>query len=232
MTTNGLTGCNRTACTWPRSSGCGRRSQGGWPGSAGSRCSAATTSGRGGSASGRRGWPPSRATGPDRSSPRWDSPSPRARTALDLAETHLRNLLEQAPWQDTGEVPPPHLPMIMTELGLVTERRGDVEAALALHLRAVDLATRFDSAREMTGALEGLAGVLVLTGDPARAALLLGAAAAARVSSGLPLTPAERGDIDRIAASARDALGEKGFAVEFEHGGGLTIEGVRSVVVR
>jgi hypothetical protein len=47
---------------------------------------------------------------------------------------------------------------------------------------------------------------------------MLGAAAAARNSVGTPLPPAERGDVDRITGSARNALGDKAFNAEFYQG--------------
>ncbi|WP_314618197.1 hypothetical protein [Streptomyces stackebrandtii] len=53
------------------------------------------------------------------------------------------------------------------------------------------------------------------------AALLLGAAAALRSSTGAPLPPAERADVDRTEEAARTALGEAAFATAFAHGGSL-----------
>ena len=59
--------------------------------------------------------------------------------------------------------------------------------------------------------------------DPGRAALLLGAAAAARRSAGVPLPPGERVDVDRTAATAREALGQEGFARAFARGEALPL---------
>jgi predicted ATPase len=150
---------------------------------------------------------------------------------LDVAEAHLRDVLSRTPRQDAEEAPPPHRPMILTELGFVAEQRGDAAAAIALHLEALDLASGFDSAREMTIALDGLAGALSLDGRHDQAARLLGAAAAARESSSLPPAPAERADIDRITARVREALGETRFAAECRHGGTLKPGEARSLLV-
>jgi predicted ATPase/DNA-binding SARP family transcriptional activator len=150
---------------------------------------------------------------------------------LDLAETHLRSVLESTP-QATGQGPALHLPLVLVELGFVAEQRGDVAAALTLHLNAFAIADKLDAPRDKTVALEGLAGALTLAGHHGHAAQLLGAAAAARESIALPLAPAERGDIDRATARAREALGEDGFDEAFERGGKLTPNEARSVIIR
>ncbi|MBG0824682.1 AfsR/SARP family transcriptional regulator [Planomonospora sp. ID91781] len=141
---------------------------------------------------------------------------------LELAEIHLRDVLERAPRQDTGTAPPPYLPMVLTELGFAAEQRGDAAAALSLHLEALDQAARLDASRVMPIGLDGLAGAAVLAGDHDRAALLLGAAAAARAAGSPPASPAEHDDIDRITGRVRAALGEDRFAAGFERGGTLT----------
>ncbi|MEU8380291.1 BTAD domain-containing putative transcriptional regulator [Streptosporangium sp. NPDC048865] len=148
---------------------------------------------------------------------------------LDVAETHLRDVLDHTP-ADSGE-PPPYLPMIITELGFVAEGRGDAAAALGLHLRALDLMTRFDGTREMTVAVYGLAGALAVAGHHERAARLLGAGAAALASNPVPLTPVESVDVDRITARIRDALGEERFAAESARGATLTTGQIRSLAV-
>lgn len=56
------------------------------------------------------------------------------------------------------------------------------------------------------------------------AAVLLGAADAARTGAGAPLPPAERGDVDRITGAARDVLGETAFLEAYGRGGAMTPE--------
>ncbi|GAA3413525.1 hypothetical protein [Streptosporangium vulgare] len=153
--------------------------------------------------------------------------------ALDLAETHLRNVLRWTPRREDGETDHlVHLPMILVELGFVFEERGDAATALATHLESFTTAREFDAFRDMARALEGLAGALSLAGEQDHAAQLLGAAASARLATAMPLAPAERGDVDRITARTRDALGEDGFTSSFERGGDLTPEEARSLVDR
>lgn len=150
---------------------------------------------------------------------------------LDLAETHLRDVVRRTPRTLAEQAPPPHLPMVMAELGFVAEQRGDAEGAIASHLAALDLAEQFDTARELTIAVDGLAGALALTGNHDSAARLLGSAAAARSASGQPAASAERADIDRITRAVRAALGEDRFAGERARGALLTRAEVRSILV-
>ncbi|MEV4258476.1 hypothetical protein AB0J52_35420, partial [Spirillospora sp. NPDC049652] len=56
------------------------------------------------------------------------------------------------------------------------------------------------------------------------AARLLGAAAAARESAGMALPPAERGDVERAEARAREVLGPGDYRAAFRSGAGLRPE--------
>ncbi|MER6945263.1 BTAD domain-containing putative transcriptional regulator [Nonomuraea sp. NPDC000554] len=140
---------------------------------------------------------------------------------LDTAQALLRRMLESNPWQD-GEQIPPHLPMITIELGFTAELRGDPASALALHRRAFAMACELDAPRGQALAMEGLAGAVSLAGDPARAARLLGTAAAVRDAALLPLGPDQRDDVDRITGRVSAALGQDAFAAEYETGRKLT----------
>jgi predicted ATPase/DNA-binding SARP family transcriptional activator len=136
---------------------------------------------------------------------------------LDLAETHLRKLIES----DRAE-PALHVPMVLSELGFVAELRGDAEAARALHREAYAVAVKLDATRDVAWALAGLAGALALAGRPDVAATLLGTEEATRATTGLPPAPPERHDLERIAATARAALGEAAFAEAHARGRTLT----------
>ncbi|RZQ63812.1 BTAD domain-containing putative transcriptional regulator [Amycolatopsis suaedae] len=105
--------------------------------------------------------------------------------------------------------------LVLAELGFVAELRGDADAALRLQRQGHDLALRGGDPRAIALAKEGLAGAHALRGEHAVAARLLGAATRARESVGTPLPPAERGDVDRITATVRAALGDEAFAAEF-----------------
>ncbi|WP_460037668.1 AfsR/SARP family transcriptional regulator [Streptomyces cavourensis] len=87
--------------------------------------------------------------------------------------------------------------LLLAELGFVAELRGDADTAAAL----------------------------TADGPSAtRAAVLLGAAAAARRAAGAPLPPAERADVDRVTAAARAALGAAAFSEAYAEGARLTPE--------
>ncbi|MEH1126715.1 BTAD domain-containing putative transcriptional regulator [Micromonospora sp. CPCC 206061] len=133
---------------------------------------------------------------------------------LDDAERHLRRWLE---WNRSREGEP-GVALILAELGFVAELRSDAEAALALHLEGEASARAMGDPRAIALALEGLAGAHALAGRHEQAAVLLGTAASLRESVGAPLPSGERGDVDRIAATARSALGERRFAVVFDTG--------------
>jgi tetratricopeptide (TPR) repeat protein len=108
--------------------------------------------------------------------------------------------------------------LIMAELGFVAELRGDVEAALALHREGLATARRAGDPRSVALAFEGLAGAEALRGDHERAARLLGAAAALRERAGAPLPSGERGDVDRITGTIREAIGAEALTAALERG--------------
>lgn len=139
---------------------------------------------------------------------------------LDIAEKHLRTVLEwhRAVGFEAGST------LILAELGFLAELRGDAASASRFQLDGLALAIRVGEARAIALAMEGLAGAHALAGEPGIATRLLGAAARARDSVGTPLPKGERGDVDRITVTARNALGEQGFVAEFERGAALEPE--------
>ncbi|WP_188190385.1 AfsR/SARP family transcriptional regulator [Nonomuraea sp. SYSU D8015] len=139
---------------------------------------------------------------------------------LDEAEAHLRAWLD---W-NRRIAPDNGTALILAELGFIAEQRGDAAAAMALHEEGHAAARATGDPRAIALALEGLAGAHALAGRHHRAARLLGTATAARASAGAPLPPAERGDVDRITAAVRRALGEDLFASEFGAGAAQPFE--------
>ncbi|MEV4392945.1 BTAD domain-containing putative transcriptional regulator [Nonomuraea sp. NPDC049607] len=131
---------------------------------------------------------------------------------LDAAESHLVRLRDVHPSSPAGE----HL--VHAELGFVAELRGDHGSAADRHRRGLELARSAGEPRAVALSLEGLAGAAALAGDAGRAALLLGAADGLRGSVGAPLPAAERGDVERITASAVATLGQDAFAATFLQG--------------
>ncbi len=143
---------------------------------------------------------------------------------LDTAEAHLRHVLGRQ-YRMAFE---PGRALVLAELGFVAELRGDADQALCLHLDGWTAAHRTGDARAMALALEGLAGAHALAGRHAYAAVLLGAAHAARDSVGMPLPPAERGDVDRIAGAVRAHLEEDAYQAAYLRGTTLTPEAARA----
>ncbi|HEY3506897.1 MAG TPA: BTAD domain-containing putative transcriptional regulator [Actinocatenispora sp.] len=131
----------------------------------------------------------------------------------DDAERHLSRWLDWCRDLDGH----PGTALILAELGFVAEQRGDPDTARARHTEGLTYARITGDPRAVALAYEGLAGAAVGT-DPARAACLLGTAAAGRESVGAPLPPAERGDVDRTTAAALAALGPDAFAAAYERG--------------
>ncbi|MGK5557971.1 ATP-binding protein, partial [Actinomadura kijaniata] len=138
-----------------------------------------------------------------------------ARRSGDLAaaERHLTRIRDEHTSSEIGE----HL--LAAEFGFLAEMRGNAAEAAGHHRRGLEIARSVAEPRAVALSLEGLAGAAVLAGEPARAALLLGAADAARRSVGAPLPPGERLDVDRITVAATRALGAAAFAAAFREGG-------------
>ncbi|WP_370936110.1 BTAD domain-containing putative transcriptional regulator [Amycolatopsis sp. cg13] len=134
---------------------------------------------------------------------------------LDAAERHLTHIRDE--YRDVSSTAGDHL--LYAELGFIAELRGDLAQARQYHLRGLEYARVLDEPRAFALSLEGLAG----TCAPQSAALLLGAADAARRTVNAPLPAAERGDVDRITEAAQAVLGS-GFASVFERGARLSVE--------
>ncbi|WP_329623655.1 winged helix-turn-helix domain-containing protein [Streptomyces sp. NBC_01255] len=137
---------------------------------------------------------------------------------FEEAERHMREVLDwhRAVGLDSANA------LILAELGFSALGRGDLAGALKLQEEGYGTALTSGDPRAVALALEGLASAHAPAGRARGAALLLGAAAALRASTGAPLPPAERADVDRTEAAARAALGEAAFATAFTHGGSLT----------
>ncbi|MGW2458268.1 AfsR/SARP family transcriptional regulator, partial [Streptomyces sp. NPDC001761] len=136
---------------------------------------------------------------------------------VEAAEAHLLRI--RAAHADVSSPAGDHL--LHAELGFLAELRGDVARSAAHHLRGLRIARRLDEPRALALSLEGLAGTAARCGHRSGAtcaALLLGAADAARRGVGAPLPPAERGDVDRVTAAARAVLGPRAFTEAFGRG--------------
>ena len=141
---------------------------------------------------------------------------------LDLAEAHLRNVLQVT--QRIGSEPDVPRVISLCELGFIAEQRGEPAAARSCHLQSLTSATRLGDPQAVAQALTGLAGAQALGGQPERAAQTLGAADTAWRSACASLPPGNSPDVDRITAMTRQVLGEAAFAAEFQYGRRLTPE--------
>ncbi|MEU4475135.1 BTAD domain-containing putative transcriptional regulator [Micromonospora sp. NPDC023888] len=150
--------------------------------------------------------------------------------SLDTAEAHLRNLLDAAGRQQDGPGQPLYLPGVLGELGYVAELRGDRRAALDWHLRAAEVAVELGADQAPWQVLVGVAAARAGGDRPLDVARLLGAAAASREATGLPLAPADRPDVERATALAAAGLGDQDFAVAYEQGRRLSPEEIGRVV--
>ena len=119
----------------------------------------------------------------------------------------------------------------MVGLARVAMAEGELDQAGANGLRAAELAVGIGMSPLYVRAIEVLTDVALAGGDPARAASLLGAAAALR-------GPAEAGpDTARQAQAARLELGEEAFerfhtdAAGLDYGAALRLVGVRHDIV-
>ncbi|MEU3935859.1 BTAD domain-containing putative transcriptional regulator [Streptomyces sp. NPDC029044] len=140
--------------------------------------------------------------------------SARRQGRLDAAEEWLRPWLAWNRRRGDG----PGLALVLAELGFIAEQRGDAGRALEYHRDGLAAAAATTDPRSVALALEGLAGAYSLADAPHRATRLLGTAAATRERAGAPQPPAERGDVERIAARLRAALDEETYTREFSAG--------------
>ncbi|MFI8003353.1 AfsR/SARP family transcriptional regulator [Streptomyces sp. NPDC086010] len=140
---------------------------------------------------------------------------------LDGAEAHLSGIRDG--YAEVSSRAGDHL--LRAEFGFLAEQRGDARGAAHHHLAGLEIARVLAEPRALALSLEGLAGAAALPGPgsaPGCAALLLGAAAAARSGAGAPLPTAERADVDRVTASARAALGAAAYTDAYDLGARLT----------
>ncbi|MEU2072549.1 BTAD domain-containing putative transcriptional regulator [Streptomyces sp. NPDC013489] len=139
---------------------------------------------------------------------------------VEEAEAHMREVLDwhRAVGLDSANA------LILAELGFSALARGDAAGALGLQEEGYGTALSSGDPRAVALALEGLASAHAGAGRAKEAALLLGAASALRASTGAPLPPAERADVDAAEAAARTVLGPEVFTEAFTHGTALSHE--------
>ncbi|WP_405060289.1 tetratricopeptide repeat protein [Kribbella sp. NBC_01505] len=142
-----------------------------------------------------------------------------ARRIGDLgdAERRLRTLLAAARAQSE---PVLYLSMVLAELGVVLELRGESAAALDLYKESFEVSEAYGSVRSMCLVLEGMAACVE---DKSIAAQLLGAASATRAAEQHLVAATEVDDLERAVAAARSALGDAGYEEAHSRGSALTL---------
>ncbi len=114
----------------------------------------------------------------------------------------------------------------LSTLGGVALLRGDVDGAAWAYGGALEHASHLDNVAEMAENLEGLAVVALRREQPERAALLLGAAAAARAAKGAPGSPQNRATTAETLVAVRDALAVEVFSGAWSTGQQLPLDDV------
>jgi non-specific serine/threonine protein kinase len=109
-------------------------------------------------------------------------------------------------------------------LGKLACEQGHYEEARSLYLQSLGMRREHGERLSMIECLEGLAGVLVASGQAGLAARWFGTTAAAREALGSPLPPHERADQARDTASLKDVLGEEEFAAAWAEGRDLPLD--------
>ena len=149
---------------------------------------------------------------------------------LDVAETHIRNVLQTS--LRISSEPDMARTISWSELGFIAEQRGEPAAARSWHIQCLAAAQELGDPQAVAQALTGLAGARALSGQPDRAAQLLGAADAAWHPADASLPLSDNADVNRITALTRQALGEAVFAAEFQNGRRLRPEQASSLLRR
>ncbi len=166
-----------------------------------------------------------RAGAPEKTSEAWHGLAEVARRRGDLASARSlnRSALETCSTDSFGV----HLPRtrILVALGRIAEASGDGAEARDLFREALDLGLVDGDFRTVAGVAEGMAGLAVLEGDGARAALLLGGGVALR-----GLAVADDPDAARVAALAEGLIGQAAYAASFSRGAALTRDEVLALI--
>jgi tetratricopeptide (TPR) repeat protein len=113
---------------------------------------------------------------------------------------------------------------VLLNLGAVSRARGESFRAQALYREAIAVARELADPEGIAYGLAGLGGLAVDDGDATAAARLFGATTATCTSLGTVMEPADRAQLERDAAVARNRLGEAAFAQAWKDGHGLSLD--------
>jgi predicted ATPase/class 3 adenylate cyclase len=109
-------------------------------------------------------------------------------------------------------------------LGEVVRDQGDFAGASAYYRESLHLWHQLKDRWNLTATLDGMAGLAISTGQPERAARLLGAAAGLRDAVKAILPANERADHEKNVAAIRDTLGDAALDEAWDLGRALTLD--------
>ena len=109
-------------------------------------------------------------------------------------------------------------------LGALARTEGNLTEARERLQEAVALCPKLARRPRLSDCLEDFASVVFDEGDPARAAVLLGAADALRTAAATPVPPAMRASFDDLVRDVRAALGGDAFEQQWTAGMSLTAD--------
>jgi predicted ATPase len=140
-----------------------------------------------------------------------------ARYEGDLEDAAARmartvTVLDRSSWA------PQFLAMARSTQGLIAAAQGRLAESREFHAEALRIAVGAKDSPVVAINLVGVADLAIKEGDPAKAAMLLGAADAVRGSIDRTVP-----DLDRITDEARTALGDAGFDQAYATGSGVTV---------
>ena len=101
---------------------------------------------------------------------------------------------------------------------------GDLVRAEVLYRESLNLWSELGTRRGVADSLEGLGGLYLAQGDPARAARLYAAAETIRQTIGAPQPPRKIAEYERQVATVRCQLGNEQFATAWAEGQAMTSE--------
>jgi non-specific serine/threonine protein kinase len=124
--------------------------------------------------------------------------------------------------QQTGDTR--QINVMTSNLAFLAMQEGHHEHALELGREALRMARAMNNWRDLASDLVLLAGSFAATGQPQRAAEILGVSEATLEHMGALLQPTEKSDVAQIVAAVRAQLGEGAFEAAWAEGRRMSLE--------
>ena len=147
----------------------------------------------------------------------------------DVARTHGDAELARARYGESLAIArplglKPEIAQALHRSACLRLRDGDTAEARARLDESLALQQEIGNRQGIAECIGAIAGVALAEGDPELAARLLGAQAALLARLGVPLSPADRAEVQRDTAAARERLGTEAFDAAVSAGGALTMD--------